>query len=120
MTMPRAAPSYLMPSWIRERRYVPKLFLGYHRRRLGTEITVPKDITEQVARTAIVSDGVAVASESGLVALKLYRQSFQDRADVVAVIKTRRVDLTGSRYRLKRCRHFIELVEAAKTDLHPP
>ena len=57
-------------------------------------ISVPIEVAEEVARAAIVSDGVQVASESAIVMLKLFRQSRQDEADIIALIKTGRVDLS--------------------------
>jgi hypothetical protein len=59
-----------------------------------TSIRVPLEIAQEVARTAIQSDGVLVASESGLVALKLFQRSRQDEADILALVKTGRVDLS--------------------------
>jgi hypothetical protein len=83
-------------------------------------IEVPIAIAEEVARTAIESDGVRVASESGLVALKLFRRSRQSEADIVALIKTGRVDLSGFRAAPEKMSGFRELVEVAATDPHPP
>jgi hypothetical protein len=83
-------------------------------------IGVPKEIAEQVARTAVLTHGVWVASESGIVALKLFRLSAQDVADIVAVIKTGRVDLSGFPLMLKEMSAFRGLIEIARTDPHPP
>ncbi|MGC2415660.1 MAG: hypothetical protein WA459_23550 [Stellaceae bacterium] len=68
----------------------------------------------------IVSDGVSVASETGLVALKLFPRSRQDEADIVALIKTGRVDLSGFPLTAEIMPAFRELVDAAATDPHPP
>lgn len=83
-------------------------------------LRVPTEIAEEVARTAILSDDVLVTSESGLVALKLLRRSRQDEADIVALIKTGRVDLSGFPLAPKKMAAFRELVEIAATDPHPP
>jgi hypothetical protein len=83
-------------------------------------IRAPMEVAQEVARTAIVSDGVPVASERGLVALKLFRSSFQDRADIVALIKTGRVEFSGFRLSIEQMSAFRELVDAAATDRHPP
>jgi len=83
-------------------------------------IEVPIEIAEEVVRTAITSDGVCVASESGLVALKLFRNSHQDEADIMALVKTGRVDLSNFSLPLEKMSAFRELVEVAKTDPHPP
>jgi hypothetical protein len=45
-------------------------------------IQAPPGDAQEVARTAILSDGVLVASESGLVVLKLFRSNRQDEADI--------------------------------------
>jgi hypothetical protein len=81
---------------------------------------VPPQVADEVARTAIVSDGLQVASESGLVALKLFRLSYQDKADIVALIKTGRVGLSGFSLPAEKMAAFRELVETAATDPHPP
>lgn len=81
---------------------------------------VPREIAEKVARTVLTSDGVRVASESGLVALKLFRRSRQDEADIIALIKTGRVDVSGFPLSAEEMSRFRELVEAAATDPHLP
>ena len=83
-------------------------------------IRVPSEIAATVARTALTSDGVRVASESGLVALKLFRLSFQDKADIVALVKTGRVDLSNVPLTVEKMSAFRELEELATTDPHPP
>jgi len=83
-------------------------------------IHVPLEVAEEVARTAIMSDRVRVASESGLVVLKLFRLSRQDEADIVALVKTGRVDLSSFRLAPEKMSAFCDLVEVAATDPHPP
>lgn len=83
-------------------------------------IQVPLEVAEEVARTAIMNDSVRVASESGLVALKLFRQSRQDEADIVALVKTGRADLSSFRLAPEKMSAFRDLVEVAATDPHPP
>ena len=58
-------------------------------------INVPNIIAEQVINTAIDSDGVLVASPTGLVALKLHRLKQNDIGDIVNLSYTGQVDLTG-------------------------
>ncbi len=82
------------------------------------EITI--DVAQAVVRTATVSDGVRVASENGLVALKLFRLSRQDEADVIALLKTVRVDLLGFKLPPEGMAAFQTLVGIAATDPHPP
>jgi len=54
------------------------------------------------------------------VALRLLRRSRQDEADIVALIKTERVDLTDFPLPAEKMSAFRKLVEAAATDPHPP
>jgi hypothetical protein len=55
---------------------------------------IPDGLVKQVANTAVESNGMKVASRSGLVALKLQRLELQDQADIDQLIKTGEVDLT--------------------------
>jgi hypothetical protein len=81
---------------------------------------VPTEIAEEIARTAIMSDGVRVASESGLVALKPFRHSRQDEADIIALIKTGRVDISSFPLSAEKMSAVRDLDETAATDPHPP
>ena len=83
-------------------------------------IQFPLEVAKEVARTAMVSDGVRVASEGGLVALILFRRSRQDEADIVALVKTGRVELSSFPLSAEKMSAFQRLVEAAATDPHPP
>ncbi len=102
--------------------------LRFRYNRTGVEVSVvtpdaihvPLEVAEEVARTAMASDGVQVASESGLVALQLFRSSRQDEADIVALLKTGRVDLSSFPLSSALLSPFQELVEVAATDPHPP
>jgi hypothetical protein len=101
---------------------------GFCHRRTGVEVNVitasssnvPKEIVEQVIRSTTASNGIRVASAAGLVALKLFRFSAQDRADIVALSETRRVDLSGLPLPPEKLAAFEALVSEAKTDPHPP
>lgn len=57
-------------------------------------LRIDPELVKAVIQTAITSDGIKVASPSGLVALKLYRFSFQDQADIVALLQTDQVNLS--------------------------
>jgi hypothetical protein len=81
---------------------------------------IPKEIAEEIVRTATLSNRIRVASPSGLVASKLFRLSAQDKADIIALIKTGRVDLSEFRLPPERLMAFDELVSEAATDPHPP
>ena len=58
-------------------------------------INIPIELVQKVFDTAIITDGIMVASPSGLVALKLQRMKRYDEGDIVALIETGKVDLTG-------------------------
>ena len=79
-------------------------------------INIPREIVEQVIRTATQSNGICVASAPGLVAIKLFRLSQRDKADVVDLIKTGHADLAGWPLSPKMLAAFEDLVETAKTD----
>src|SRR5271166_114168 len=80
-------------------------------------VGVPNEIAEHVIRTANRSNGIRVATASGLVMLKLFNlRRVQDEADVVALIKTGHVDLSGWPLAPEEASAFQRLVEIAKTD----
>jgi hypothetical protein len=56
-------------------------------------INVDAKLVRAVFETAIVTDGIRVASASGLVALKLHRLHAIDEADIIQLIQTGVVDL---------------------------
>jgi len=80
---------------------------------------LPVDLAKHIILTAIPHEGIHIASPSGLVAAKLGRLSMQDRADIIALIKTARVDLTEFPLDQKKMLAYQELVELAKHDQHP-
>ena len=82
-----------------------------------SSIGVPPEVAEQVFLTATLSNRIRVATPSGLVTIKLFGlRRVQDDADIVALIKTRRVDLTGWPLTPAIVAAFGGLVEIAKTD----
>jgi hypothetical protein len=83
-------------------------------------INIPAEVADEVVLTAIMSDAARVASESGLVALKPFRRSRQDEADIIGLIKTGRVDLSVFPLSAKKMSAFRELVEVAQNGPHPP
>jgi len=76
---------------------------AFEHRQTGVEVEVltpehinlPKDIAEKVFSTAILANGLKIASPTGLVAMKLQRLKFNDIGDIIGLIETGRVDLTG-------------------------
>jgi hypothetical protein len=80
-------------------------------------VGVPNEIAEHVIHTANRSNGIRVATASGLVMLKLFNlRRVQDEADVVALIKTGQVDLSGWRLPPERVSAYEGLIEMAKSD----
>ncbi len=51
-------------------------------------LSIPLDVARETVRTALVDDGVKIASPSRLVTLKLYRLNSQDKADIAALSDT--------------------------------
>jgi hypothetical protein len=80
---------------------------------------VPPEIIQQVIDTAVESDGIKIASASGLVALKLHRLSMQDKADIIALIKTGKVNVDGFALPPEMLRAFEVLELEAPLDPHP-
>ncbi|WP_043344848.1 hypothetical protein [Belnapia moabensis] len=90
---------------------IPTSFDGFERtgahtfRHLTTGIEVrvatpsparaPLEIAEIVTATSVLSDGIFIASASGLVALLLFCPGLQAMADIVTLVATGRVDLSG-------------------------
>lgn len=54
---------------------------------------LPEGLVQKVTETAIDSSGMRVASPSGLVALKLFRNTLKDDADIQDLLLTGKVDL---------------------------
>jgi hypothetical protein len=80
-------------------------------------VGVPNEIAEHVIRTANRSNGIRVATASGLVMLKLLNlRRVQDESDVVALIKPGQVDLSGWPLPPERVSAYEGLIEMAKSD----
>jgi hypothetical protein len=58
-----------------------------------SSINLTVELVQQVFDTSVLSDGIRVASPSGLVALKLFRMSRYDEGDVWSLIETGKVNL---------------------------
>jgi hypothetical protein len=84
---------------------------------IPSSIGMPGEIAEHVIRTAYLSNGIRVATASALVAMKLFGlRRVQDEADVVVLIKTGQVDLSGWPLPPERVSAYEGLIEMAKTD----
>lgn len=55
---------------------------------------LPHDVVNRVFETSVESDGIRVASKSGLVALKLFRLKRYDQGDIEQLISSGGVDIT--------------------------
>jgi hypothetical protein len=84
----------------------------------GKRRVFPKN--EQVILTATLSNRIRVATPSGLVALKLFRLSAHDKADIIALIKIGRVDPSGFQIPPEKLVALDALISEAATDPHPP
>jgi len=110
---------------------IPTKVLGFKRTRKGAfqhnkthaeiEVVVPAtiNISEQLAQkifaTAIEHDGIKIASPAGIVATKLGRSIIRDEADIVDLIKTKRVtDLNSFNLSTKLMSKFAKLEQRAK------
>jgi len=79
---------------------IPEVAFIHKETHVEVEVVVPKninvssEIADMVYRTAKVSNGIRIASPSGLVALKLHRNSPQDMADIINLTKIEQIDLS--------------------------
>jgi hypothetical protein len=93
---------------------------------VGVEIVTPEyahrpvELFNKVAETATDQEGIKVASPSGLAAMKLYRASLQDQADIVALIHAGQVDITAFPVPGDKRALFQQLVEQAENEKQPP
>jgi hypothetical protein len=68
---------------------------------VGVNIVTPEHVAinpaiiQRVFATAVENDNIKIANPSGLVALKLFQNSIQAIADMVQLINTTKVDITG-------------------------
>ncbi len=62
---------------------------------LPRTINLPEHIAKRVFETANTIDGIKIASPSAIVALKLHRLKRYDEGDIISLIETGKVDLTG-------------------------
>lgn len=90
---------------------IPVSVLGFKRHRPGAlqhdkthveveilspgQINMPVEIAKAIYDNALIKGGVRIASPSGLVVSKLSRFSFQDQADIAALIHIDDIDLTS-------------------------
>jgi hypothetical protein len=72
-------------------------------------INLSTDLAQKVIDTSIESDGIRVASPTGIVALKLNRLKRHDIGDIVDMINTGKVDLTGWPVSVQNSKDFEEI-----------
>jgi len=88
---------------------VPKMVQGFKKTRshafthvqTGVEIKIltpeflkiPRELVQAIVKTSASSNGLQIASKSGLITLKLYRKSRRDQADISDLIRSGDIDL---------------------------
>jgi hypothetical protein len=82
-------------------------------------VNAPLEVVQRVIEAATESDGIKIASASGLAALKLFRLSMQDKADLAALVKTGRVNVNGFALPPEKLQAFEVLEVEAWHDPHP-
>ncbi len=83
-----------------------------------TFLNISSDLAQKVLETAIMNDGVRIASPSGIVALKLGRLNAQDRADIIDMILHEKIDLTGFHLTQNQMSKYVALVTDSENE--PP
>lgn len=79
---------------------------------LNNDIT--KDTAKQIFKTAIMVDGIKVASKSGLVAAKLGRANYQDKADIIQLIQSGGVDISNFKLTKAKVKLYNQLEAESK------
>lgn len=74
---------------------------------------IPVNVANHIIATAIEVNGLRIASKSGLVAAKLGRASYQDKHDIIELIKSGGVDIAP--YGLEQDK--IELFNSLKSEV---
>ncbi len=111
---------------------IPEEVLGFRKSRLhafehhktGVEIEVitpqhvklPVEIAGKIIATAVEEDGFKIASPSGLVVAKLFRYNAQDRADIINLLKSEKVDIAGFSLPQQEIARYIASVSEAEHD----
>ena len=79
-------------------------------------VGLPKEIVEKIISTARISNGIKVASPSGLVASKLFRFSLQDKADIVGLMNREKIDLQGFHLPMDKLDRYAGLLADAENE----
>lgn len=74
-------------------------------------IGISKELAEDIFNTSIESNGIRMASVSGLVASKLGRFSLRDQADIEALMDDHQVDITPFRLDEKETYNFQRMLD---------
>jgi len=74
-----------------------------------TSINVPLNVVQMVFDTAIITDGIKIASPSAIIALKLFRYNRMDQADIENLIKSTTIDLTPFNLPLELLEKYNEI-----------
>jgi hypothetical protein len=97
---------------------------GFEHKKIHVELKVvvpasadfPQNVVDRVFDTAVEGDGVRIADRLGPGRSEVVQCPFAGKADIVALIKTGKVDLTDSLLYPEQLRAFDELIEIAKTE----
>ena len=82
-------------------------------------VNAPLEVVQRVIEAATESDGIKIASASGLAALKLFRLSMRDKADVAALVTTGKVNVNGFALPSEKLQAFKVFEVEAWRDPHP-
>lgn len=100
---------------------------AFEHKRTGVEVEIvtPEHVApnlspetvKKVIETATISDGIRIASPSGIIALKLARFSAQDKADMIALIKSGQpIDISGFCLPQDQIQKFIGIMHDAEDE----
>ena len=84
----------------------------------GKSINASDEMIQKIFDTAVVHDGVKIASPSGLVALKLGRLNMRDKGDIVDLINCCEIDLSEYPISENQMLSYEELVIEAEKDIN--
>jgi hypothetical protein len=83
-------------------------------------VGMPINVVKHIIDTSVVKDDLRIASPSGLVASKLFRLSAQDVADIIALINSCEIDLSGFGLPQDKLEKYIGLIDAAEKEKNIP
>jgi hypothetical protein len=79
-------------------------------------INLPIDIAQKIFDTAIIKDNIKIASPSGLIAMKLFRFSRMDQADIENLILNTVIDLTPFNIPLQLLKKYNKIKKSIRKE----